>query len=626
MAERGSQGEPPFPDEALALCNNTKRRGYGLSMRILYADAGLRGLEGHLASSGTAIPPAFRRLGHEVIVLGHGDLMPSLQQATGALPFFRAFTWGRWSPDPLAGWMVDFSEALSLTVADLHRAWSDFGPFDLVYVNTARAAQLAAAALWVKEAFPDRGATPAVAVQLGPDTGLSRSGPPHAPAFALRDPSTVMHRYAALLAGKEWVARLTLLAVNKVVAEEYSFLVDQLVKATTTPEDLPKPRQRDGGKELVIGVLGHQRLDKGYELLPDAISEVLQKYAHVQFLVQHSDPRGNAQDDQPRMERTTAKLSQLAAREPRLKMILQPVVGDSWFELIHRCDIVALPYDPPRYASSYSAIFGEALASGAAIVAPSGTTMSKDMDDLGGVGATFSEWTAPCVARAVGEVIDRFDDFRKGAFEGGVAWRRSHGPDAYVSAVIEAAGLDGAVKTPRPIAPSAKHAGTRRSLPATFITHPRLLNRASVKLPQHGMARPSFARLASWAGKTGRILRYGRVASILNTAIETSAVPWSYALTFDICVDMLKALPLNTVVTIEINMEVEAGAIGVAWIDKDYDLVAVERTVWAMPGAQRVLVMLPSSRACYLALRNVMREGDKSLFIVRGLKATATLP
>ena len=108
-------------------------------MRILYADAGLRGLEGHLASSGIAIPPAFRRLGHEVTVLGHGDLVPALQKTTGALPFFRAFTWGRWSTDPLAGWMIDFSAALNLTVADLHLAWSEFGPFDLVYMNTARA-------------------------------------------------------------------------------------------------------------------------------------------------------------------------------------------------------------------------------------------------------------------------------------------------------------------------------------------------------------------------------------------------------------------------------------------------------------------------------------------------------
>jgi hypothetical protein len=588
-------------------------------MRILYADAGLRGLEGHLASSGIAIPPAFRRLGHEVTVLGHGDLVPALQKTTGALPFFRAFTWGRWSADPLAGWMIDFSEALNLTVADLHLAWSEFGPFDLVYINTARAAQLAAAALWVKQAFPDADTAPVVAVQLGPDTGLRRTGSLHVPTFAFRDPSTIMHRYATLLVGKEWIARLALLAVNKAVAEEYSFLIDQPVKAMTTPEGLPMPRQREAGKGLVIGVLGHQRLDKGYELLPDVISEVLQRYAHVQFLVQHSDPKGAAQEDRPRMERITTELSQLAAYEPRLKVILQPIVGKAWFELIDRCDIVALPYDPPRYASSYSAIFGEALASGAAIVAPSGTTMSKDMHDLGGVGATFSDWTAPSVARAIGAVIDQFDDLRKRAYQGGIAWREVHGPDAYASAVIQAAGL-GAVNATRRIALSANYFRNRRSLPATFLRHPRLQNGASVTLPAR--TRP----LMRLADKTARILKYGRATSILNATIETSAEPWCYALTLNAEADILQTMPPNSQITIEIEMEVEAGAIGVTWIDKDYNLVSVGRTVWAMPGAQRILSVVPSSRARYLALRNVMLEGDKSLFTIKSLKATAKLP
>ena len=478
---------------------------------------------------------------------------------------------------------------------------------------------MAAAALWLKEAFPDADAGPAVAVQLGPDTGLRRSGPLHAPTFALRDPSTVMHRYATLLVGKEWIARLAILAVNKAVAEEYSFLVDRPVKAVTTPEGLPTPRQREGGKGLVIGVLGHQRLDKGYELLPDAISEVLQRYAHVQFLVQHSDPKGAAQEDRPRMERITSELSQLAAREPRLKMIFQPIVGEAWFELIDRCDVVALPYDPPRYASSYSAIFGEALASGAAIVAPSGTTMSKDMHDLGSVGTTFSDWTPSSVARAIGAAIDHFDDLRKRAYQGGIAWREVHGPDAYASEVIQAAGL-GAVGATRRIALSAKYLGNRRSLPATFLRRPRLQNGASVTLPVR--TRP-FMRLA---GKTARILKYGRASSILNATIETSAEPWCYALTFNADVDILQAMPPNSQITIEIEMEVEAGAIGVTWIDKDYNLVSVERTVWAMPGAQRVLSMVPSSEARYLALRNVMLEGDKSLFTIKSLKATAKLP
>src|SRR4051794_39550193 len=105
-------------------------------MRILYADTGLRGLEGHIASSAIALPPAFRRLGHDVAILGHRDLVSSIRDATDAVPLFRFYTWGAWSSDPLIGWLADFTEIADATLADLHRAWVEFGPFDFMYFNT----------------------------------------------------------------------------------------------------------------------------------------------------------------------------------------------------------------------------------------------------------------------------------------------------------------------------------------------------------------------------------------------------------------------------------------------------------------------------------------------------------
>jgi len=91
-------------------------------MRILYADTGLRSLEGHHASSGVVLPAAFRRLGHEVLVLGHRDLLPVLQRSSGAKPFFRVFTYGGPSDDPIAGWLTNFASAVDPAGADLRRA------------------------------------------------------------------------------------------------------------------------------------------------------------------------------------------------------------------------------------------------------------------------------------------------------------------------------------------------------------------------------------------------------------------------------------------------------------------------------------------------------------------------
>ena len=57
-------------------------------MKILYADCALRTLEGHHASLGVALPASFRRLGHDVTVLGHVDLLPDLQHLGGQRPSF----------------------------------------------------------------------------------------------------------------------------------------------------------------------------------------------------------------------------------------------------------------------------------------------------------------------------------------------------------------------------------------------------------------------------------------------------------------------------------------------------------------------------------------------------------
>ncbi len=50
--------------------------------------------------------------------------------------------------------MVDnFTIARDATILDLRRAWLEFGPFDLIYFNSAKPAQIAALGQWLKTEF-----------------------------------------------------------------------------------------------------------------------------------------------------------------------------------------------------------------------------------------------------------------------------------------------------------------------------------------------------------------------------------------------------------------------------------------------------------------------------------------
>jgi glycosyltransferase involved in cell wall biosynthesis len=396
-------------------------------MRILYADSGLRGLEGHHASSGVALPRVFRELGHEVTVLGHRDIVPELQRSTGAQPFFAAFTYGGPSADPIAGWLTNFSAALEMTMADLHRAWRSYGPFDLVYFNSVKPAQVAALGLWLKSAFAVAGAAPPVVVELGTESGLRRGEN----AFEVGDPTAILYRHAVDLVGKPWLGRIAFVAAAEAAAEEYGFLFRQPVGVAPMPQSLPPLRRRQPADGPTVGLLGHQRPDKGYRLAPVFIPQVLQRRARVRFLVHQSDPDAMAD--------VTGQLQALAASEPRLELQLGPAIDDAWFALLDRCDVIALPYDPQRYAGSYSAIVGEALASGAPIVVPAATTLAAELKQVGRPGVTIECWDADAIARAIVSAIDDFPALAERACRAGEAWHGRHGPQRFAVHVLEAA-------------------------------------------------------------------------------------------------------------------------------------------------------------------------------------------
>jgi hypothetical protein len=400
-------------------------------MKILYADTGLRGLEGHHASSAMAVSGALRDLGHEVTVLGYRGVADALRQSTGALPFFEFFTYdARWAFDPLAGWLTDFWLALELTAADLGRAWRSLGPFDLIYLNSVKPAQMAALGPWLRSAFDRPEYAPPIIVEFGTEPGLVRTGC-GAPAFEVRDRNAVLYRQATRHIGEQWIDRIAFIAAAAAAAEEYSFLIDRPVGVTPMPQSLPPLRRRQPAERLTIGLLGHQRLDKGYQLAPEFIPQVLARHGQVRFLVHQSDAAA--------MTDITARLSALAADEPRLELKLEPTVADAWFALIDRCDIVALPYDPQRYAGSYSAIVGEALASGAPVVVPAATTMATEVATAGGPGVTIDAWNAPSIAAAIGAAIDDFTGLADRAWRAGQAWHERHGSGRFAACVLEAA-------------------------------------------------------------------------------------------------------------------------------------------------------------------------------------------
>lgn len=399
-------------------------------MRILYADSAVGGFEGHHATSALALPVAFRNLGHEVIVAGHADVLPEMRRRTGALPVFRAQTYLGPSADPISAWLTNFLWARDVTLEDLTRFWSENGPFDLIYFNSARAAQVVALGLLLRQLSSGGVPIPRVVIELAIEAGLTQTG---SGTYSVRDiGAATLFRHCREWLGDEVFGELIFVAGCRQAVEEYTAIFLAPVHLAPMPQPLPvtRLRKRAAGQpsSLTVGFVGHQRTDKGYHLLPALIRQILHGRANVRVLVQQSEPGT--------MRSISDEIARVAHYDNRVELILRPFPAQEWFALLDRCDIVALPYTQSRYETSASAVIGEALAAGAPVVVPARTTLSSVVDELGGPGTTFERWETASIASGIAEAIDRFDELAECAFEAGRNWRERHGPDHFARAVL----------------------------------------------------------------------------------------------------------------------------------------------------------------------------------------------
>src|SRR5260370_23306035 len=103
-------------------------------------------------------------------------------------------------------------------------------------------------------------------------------------------------------------------------------------------------RNRSGANPITISVLGHQRPEKGFELMPEIAATLLHEHAQIRILAHNAKPT--------QMSAAQEGMRQLAASDSRL-MLEEAVAGPGlWADLLERSDLVLCPYDPAVYAFS----------------------------------------------------------------------------------------------------------------------------------------------------------------------------------------------------------------------------------------------------------------------------------
>jgi glycosyltransferase involved in cell wall biosynthesis len=140
---------------------------------------------------------------------------------------------------------------------------------------------------------------------------------------------------------------------------------------------------------------GHATTSKGYELLPDALGEVLAADPAPTFTI-HGVAEGSGN---PAAKEILDRLSVIG---PRVSVLRHSLTSEDYYALIRSADVLLLPYRLPDYRDRGSGVFNEAVRYRIPVVAPAGADFAREaISERRAVG--MSEYSSSGLATAIAE-------------------------------------------------------------------------------------------------------------------------------------------------------------------------------------------------------------------------------
>lgn len=400
--------------------------------RVIYVDPGLRDNLGHHANSCRAIRRELQRRDVRVVVFGNSAVSRDLRDELGAIPMFRAFTYWQVDNDPYAGWLNVFDAATRATVEDLSRL-QGLTADDLVYFNSVQPAQFMAAIRWFKALPEER--KPRVVLEFGTDPGVDVVPGEQPGQVVIRsrdyriDPRPMFYRFAANHLTESDLGRFHMVTFDATGAQLFGHVLGKPVSVLPLPQFTREiVTSRVGRRPITVSVLGHQRPDKGYQLMPLIARLLLAHEPDIRLLVHNGAPDEMAQIQQ--------ELRAQAAVDSRLVLDEEEAGSVKWDSLLAASDLILCPYDPTRFLASYSAVATEAVANAIPLVVPAGTTLATLLARFGNPGTVFNSRTPDAIVAAVREALGDFDLVAERALAASRQWNATMGAGNMVTGLL----------------------------------------------------------------------------------------------------------------------------------------------------------------------------------------------
>ena len=364
-------------------------------MHISLLDPGLRVVAGHHFDLDLRIVRALTRCGHEVTV--HGHLQPhsslvAMAEQVG-MTIHQTFRFSPYSSPGQTSSSQEAYRALGLATAQDLMAVAET---DLWLWPTLSPYQLAAAAHHGGSVRQIGGAwwTP------------RKSHPMGAASWAAS---------AEKLAGTPH--RIVVGAYDELLCQGYRDFSPRLdVGCLPCPHD-GTVNTRSPSTLNRVGFFGHQRPNRGIDLIPELVAALLSKGYEV--VVQ--DSSGNVKRNRD---------------DPRIRVI--EYIEDFPAELA-QCDIVIWPSNWEAYTDSLSGVVSESIATGVPVIVPSGCIPAKIAARYG-CGVFYHEHSSAAILDAVAKAAREFPNLCARAHEAAIAWHNQNGTDHLAAWIEQQAG------------------------------------------------------------------------------------------------------------------------------------------------------------------------------------------
>jgi hypothetical protein len=405
-------------------------------VRLILADAGLKGPAGHHLNYAAALAEAARRLGLCAVILAHREVAATAHAAHLRLvPIFSALYQTSGAGGRLRGVLYRacslLPPQLSISAADLarrtHRAVRAGRPDSF-------GRELAAALAAMQSTGDDILVLPSVSSAnlaglpeaLGP-TVVGRI------AVILRrmpdemdqnDPGPTPTSAILRQLDSHFGSRLRLFADTEPLADLWHRLLGLPVSPVPVPANVPAVQERRPRLRPHLIFAGGARIEKGYPLLPEITAALS---AGARFTVQSGVVDAAAD---PAVQRAHRALKLQAG--PHLELIEHGLSIDDYLGLIRDADLLLLPYDPAAYGPRSSGILAEARALAIPAIVPRGCWMEQ----AAGPARTFAFDYPSGLAASVRSALTHLGPLTTAMREAAPAWRKVHNARALLDALL----------------------------------------------------------------------------------------------------------------------------------------------------------------------------------------------